>query len=248
MALKLRTAVPLTLAVGAVFMLVVSGIASAGHVRPKSASPIRVSMVPAYKPCTTPNRQHGPPLGVVSCNPPVMSSNALTMGEPTANGATAQGEGWVLLKVKAGIPGPPEDSDVLITAEGKDIRCKAGNTACGSANAADGADYTGQLEGTAQIRISDHWNAVAPGGGTDPATAIDLPFPVVTGCTATGDTGIGSTCTANTSANATVPGVVKDGKRSNVEIAQLQINDGGLDGLANTTPNTLFTVQGLFIP
>ena len=62
----------------------------------------------------------------------------------------------------AGTPGPPDDSDVKLTANSTDIRCKAGMAACGSANAADGADYTGELEGNAQIRITDHFNAIAP--------------------------------------------------------------------------------------
>lgn len=205
-------------------------------------------MVPAFAACAAPNRQHGPPLAFPSCNPPVQASTNITVGEPTANGAGANSEGFVKLIVDAGTPGAPEDSDVLIIANGTDVRCRPGTTACGSGNAVDGADYTGQLEGTATIRISDHWNAVAAGGGPDAATVVDIPFPVVTGCAATTSTSIGSTCTANTSANATVPGAVKDTKRSVVEIGQLQINDGGPDGLATTVPNQLFSVQGIFIP
>ena len=54
--------------------------------------------------------------------------------------------------------------------------------------------------------------------------------------------------TANTSANATVPQAVKDGKRSVVEIGQLTINDGGLDGVTATAPNGVFARQGIFIP
>ena len=224
-------------------MMVVAELASAGHVRPKAASPIRVSLVPAFAPCASPNRTHGTPLAVPSCNPPVQASSSLTVGEPTANGATANSVGFVKLKVKLGVPGPPDDSDVLITASGTDVRCRSGVSTCGAANAVDGADYTGQLQGTASIRISDHYNGVAT-SGSDPGTAVDLPFPVVTGCTATaGDNTIGSTCVANTSANATVPGVVKDGKRSVVEIEQLQVFDGGPDGLASTGPNELFSVQ-----
>ena len=248
MALRVRTAVPLTLAVGALFMMVVAELASAGHVRPKSASTIKVAMVPAFQACSTPNRTHGPPLAVASCAPPVQTSSAITIGEPSNNGAAANSEGWVKLAVKAGIPGGVEDSDVLITASGTDIRCRPGATACGSTNAAAGADYTGELEGNATIRISDHYNGISTGGGSDPATMIDIPFPVVTGCAATASTAIGSTCTADTSANATVAGSVKDGKRAIVEIGQLRISDGGLDGLATTGPNTLFSVQGLFIP
>ena len=59
----------------------------------------------------------------------------------------ANSVGFIKLGVKVGAPGPPEDSDVKITASVTDIRCKAGVAACGSANAADGADYTGELAG-----------------------------------------------------------------------------------------------------
>jgi hypothetical protein len=248
MALRARTVVPLTLAVSAVLMMVVASMASATHPRPKGATPFRISTVPAFNQCTTPNRTHGPPLAFPSCNPPVQSSTAVTIGSPDANGAAANAEGFVKLEVLVGAPGPPDDSDVIITSNGTDIRCRAGTTACGSANAADGADYTGGLQGNATIRISDHFNGVAAGGGTDAATVVDIPFPVNATCAATASTAIGSTCTANTSANATVPGSVKDGKRGVVEIGQIQISDGGPDGLVGTSPNTLFAVQGIFIP
>ena len=83
-----------------------------------------------------------------------------------------------------------------------------------------------------QIRITDHFNAVAPGGGTDPATVIDIPFPVNAPCTATAATRIGSTCADRTPRRTrSVPGAVKDGKRAIVEIGQLQITDGGPDGV-----------------
>ena len=87
------------------------------------------------------------------------------MGTPDANGAAANSEGNVKLEVFVGVPGPPDDSDVFITSSITDVRCKAGTTACGSANAADGADYTGGLQGNATIRITDHYNAIAAGGG-----------------------------------------------------------------------------------
>ena len=63
--------------------------ANAAHPRPKGATPISVSMVPAYNACAAPNRTHGPPLAFPSCNPPVQSSNSLTIGSPDANGAAA---------------------------------------------------------------------------------------------------------------------------------------------------------------
>ena len=239
---------PVALAVGALVMMVVASMASATHPRPKGATPLYASLVPAYNACGTPNRTHGPPLAFPSCNPPVQTSTSLTVGSPDANGAPANSIGWVKLDVKPGVPGPPEDSDVNITSSISDVRCKAGVTACGTANAADGADYTGELQGNATIRISDHWNAVAPGGGPDAATVIDIPFPVATTCAATASTAEGGLCTVTTSANTVVPGSVKDTKRANIEVGVITITDGGPDGLNGTTPNTLFEVQGIFIP
>jgi hypothetical protein len=248
MTIRKRMALPLALALGAVGIMVMASMASATHPRPKGATPLRVSLVPAYNACTAPNRTHGPPLAFPSCNPPVQSSTAVTVGTPDANGAAANMTGFVKLDVKVGVVGPPDDSDVNITASISDVRCKAGTTACGNANAADGADYTGQLQGNATIRITDHYNAVAPGGGTDAATVVDIPFPVPAACANTASTSEGGLCTANTSANATVPGSVLDAKRANVEVGQITITDGGPDGQNGTTPNTLAFVQGIFIP
>ena len=248
MSIRKRMVLPVAFAAAALVMMAVASLASATHPRPKGATPLRVSMVPAFNQCTTPNRTHGPPLAFPSCNPPVQSSTAITVGTPDANGAAANSEGFVKLEVFVGAPGPPDDSDVFITANITDVRCKAGTTACGSANAADGADYTGGLQGNATIRITDHFNAIAAGGGTDPATVVDIPYPINAACAATASTAIGATCTANTSANAAVPGAVKDGKRAIVEVGQIQVSDGGPDGIVGTTPNTLFAVQGIFIP
>jgi len=248
MSIRKRMVLPVAFAAAALVMMAVASLASATHPRPKGATPLRVSMVPAFNQCTTPNRTHGPPLAFPSCNPPVQSSTAITVGTPDANGAAANSEGFVKLEVFIGVPGPPDDSDVFIAANITDVRCKAGTTACGSANAADGADYTGGLQGNATIRITDHFNAIAAGGGTDPATVVDIPYPINAACAATASTAIGATCTANTSANAAVPGAVKDGKRAIVEVGQIQVSDGGPDGIVGTTPNTLFAVQGIFIP
>ena len=192
MSIRKRTVLPLALAAAALVML---AVASTGQrhatrvprVRPRCGCP----MVPAYNQCAAPNRTHGPPLAFPSCNPPVQSSTAITVGSPDANGAAANSEGFVKLEVIVGVPGPPDDSDVAITANITDVRCKAGTTACGSANAADGADYTGALQGNATIRITDHFNAVVAGGGTDPATVVDIPYPIAATCAATASTAIG---------------------------------------------------------
>jgi hypothetical protein len=130
---------------------------------------------------------------------------------------------------------------------GTDIRCQPATAAavCNSPNAADGPDYSGQLQGNATIRITDHYNGPTL---TEAATVVDIPFPVNATCTSTAATNIGGTCTANTSANAVVPGAVKDAQRAVVEVGQLTINDGGADGLISTADNTIFGIQGIFIP
>jgi hypothetical protein len=229
--------------------LVAAEIASATHPRPSYAGKIFLSMVPSFNECTAttpPNRNHGPPLPGASCHPPVMTSTAVTIG--------TQSVGSIFIQVIAGAPGPPEDSDVRLTANATDIRCTpaALPSACGSTNTSGGADYIGGMEGNAQIRITDHWNGVGATGGPDAATVIDLPFPVVAGCTATPSTTVGATCGVTTTANAVVGGpdpVVKDGKRGVVGIGQVTVTDGGPDGQIGTVgDNDQFSEQGIFIP
>ena len=244
MTIKRKMVLPLVLAVGALGFMAVSQVASGSHVRPKGASPLRVSLVPAFKQCLSPNRTHGAPLAFPSCNPPVQTSNFLTIGSPDANGAGANSNGFILLRVKATSP-----EDVLIDSIISDVRCQPAtvSTVCATANAADGPDYTGSLQGNAQIRITDHYNGPSL---NEAATVTDNPFPVNSpACVSTSLTSVGSTCTTSTTANAVVPGAVKDTQRGVVEIQQLQVFDGGADGVATTTAdNTLFEVQGIFIP
>ena len=242
MTIKRKMVLPLALAVGALGLMAVSQVASGSHVRPKGATPLSASLVPSYKACGTPNRTHGAPLAFPSCNPPVQTSNFLTVGSPDANGAPANGVASILLKVKSTSP-----EDVIITSSGTDVRCKPATSAavCNSANAADGPDYSGQIQGNATIRISDHYNGP---NLNEAATVTDIPFPVNGTCANNIATNTGGTCSVNTTANAVVPGSVKDTQRGIVEISQLQVSDGGADGQVASPDNTLFEVQGIFIP
>jgi hypothetical protein len=232
------------LVLGGICLIAVSivQVAGASHVRPKGATPLAASLVPSFKACATANRTHGAPLAFPSCNPPVQSSNFLTVGSPDANGAPANSVASILLKVKSTSP-----EDVIITSSGTDIRCKPATAAavCNSANAADGPDYSGQIQGNATIRISDHYNGP---NLNEAATVVDIPFPVNGTCANTTATNTGGTCSVNTTANAVVAGSVKDTQRGIVEIGQLQISDGGADGQVASPDNTLFAVQGIFIP
>ena len=99
------------------------------------------------------------------------------------------------------------------------------------------------------IRISDHWNAVAPGGGTDPATVIDIPFPVersLHGDCQHGDRQHLRDHHHGERGGAGVQSRTLSGR--SLRSASYRSLDGGTDGFAATTPNTLFEVQGIFIP
>ena len=242
MTVNKRMVLPLALAVGALGLMVSSQLASATHVRPKGASPLYASLVPAYKACTSPNRTHAAPLSFQSCNPPVQSSNFLTVGTPDANGAGANSIGSVKLVVKTTTP-----EDILITASISDVRCKAGTASavCTSTNAADGPDYSGQVKGTAQLRISDHYNGP---GLNEAATVQDIDFPFTASCANTSDTSTGGLCTATTSANSVTANSVHDTQREVVEFGQIAVNDGGVNGVAGALDATQFETQGIFIP
>jgi len=242
---------PLTLIGVMVASTLIVGAASATHPRPKGATPLRVSLAVAYKACASPNRQHGAPLATLSCNPPVQASSFLTVGTGDAwPGTQPKSIGSVRLDVKTSSP-----EDVKIVSNISDVRC-IGNSAagfCSTANTDNAGvpDYSGELNGTANIRITDHFNGPigACGACADPATGQDLAFPVTASCVTTpGDGTVGSNCSVNTTANGTVLGSVQDNKRANVEVQQININDGGADGTAATTGNTLFQTQGIWIP
>jgi hypothetical protein len=242
-----KQALAVGLTAAAAVSLAVATVANAIHPRPKAASPISASLVPAYAECTSPDRTHGPPLAFPSCNPPAQESTSVTVGTPDANGVAANATGVTRLKSLPCSPGPPDDCEVDLLVNLTDVRCLPGTATCGPPMAG-GADYTGELQHNATLRITDHFNAVPAGGGPDPATVIDIEFPVDVPCVATSSGAIGATCAVHTYLNAVVPAAVNDGKRAVWEYQQVRVTDGGPDGDTGTTPNALFAVQGIFIP
>jgi hypothetical protein len=210
-----------------------------GYPRPKAAFPVEASLVPAYGQCLTPNRNHGPPLGFPSCNPPVQTSSWLTVGTADSNGLPIRSIGKVKYQVLTGNPSTPADeADVRITFNMTDVR-----------NRADLSDYAGEVQiGPSLVRITDRFNAIAFGGGTDPATVMDIPMPPTGTCAATADPGVGGTCSLSSTLDAFVPGMVTEGKRAIWEFGPIEVWDGGEDGVVATTPNTLFARQGVFVP
>jgi hypothetical protein len=212
---------------------------SDAYVRPRSATPLRVPLVPAYDECTAPNREHGPPLDEPSCNPPSQSSPELTVGTPDANGEAANGIASARLGVVPGVPGTPEDeADVAISVTASDVRDRT-----------DLSDYTGELQASVALRLTDRNNSILPPVFPDDqrGTVEDTTFDVTVPCTATASAA-GADCSVATTADAVVPGVVVEGDRAMWQLGQVQLFDGGPDGDAETADNTLFAVQGIFVP
>jgi len=208
-----------------------------GYPRPKSASPVRVSLVPAYRQCTAPNRVHGPPLAFAACGPPAQQSADLTVGTPDANGKAPSSVGYARAAARAGDPATPADeADVRVEFEITDVRRRS-----------DLSDYAGEVQLNAQLRITDRFNGTSP-GGSQAGTVVDLPFPVPGVCVATPNPSVGGRCVAVTTFDAVVPNAVAEGKRAIWAFGQFRVIDGGADGEIETVPNTLFAVQGVFIP
>ena len=217
------------------------------YARPKGASPFKVSLVPAYDACTSPNATHGSPLDSAACVPPVPASTSVTVGTTDANGAEANSQASIRLTVQRGVPGPPEDSDVLISASVTDVRCLPGTSACGNANAVGGEDYIGELQGNVNVRVTDRFSE-STGGERVAATVVDLPFPFKFPCADTSSIDEGAVCEIVTSYDAIAPGIAREGQRAIWDLTQANVSDGGPDGMTETIPNTTFLRQGIFVP
>jgi hypothetical protein len=201
-----------------------------GYVRPRGATPLRVSLVPAYLACAAPNRVHGAPLSFGSCKPPAVASSQLTTGTPDSNGAGANFIGTVLYTVITGT-----SADVRIGVNISDVRLKTGL-----------GDYSGQLQADASVQVTDKQNGPS---GTEPATGTATNFPVTVPCVTTPATAsVGSNCSVNTTFNAVTPGAIVASQRAIWQIGQIKVFDGGPDGVASTSPNTLFADEGIFTP
>jgi hypothetical protein len=234
----------------ATLCLLTAASAQATHPRPAGATPIRMSLVPAYAACAAPNRTHGPPLAFASCNPPAQTSAQATVGTPDAFGGGANSTGYLYLKYSFNGPGSPEEPDMVINIALNDVRCVPTGARCGTANAAGPADYTGEMRFSFTFRLTDHWNATAPGGGTDPATVQDFAIEHPWACVQSGSTSTGSTCNLVSRLDTLIPGAVGDlPKRRVWELHAVRIYDGGADGDGDTTAdNTVFARPGIFIP
>ena len=208
------------------------------HTVPNGASPSRVSLVPAFRPCTSPNATHATPLIGVSCNAPVPSSSLLAIGGKslgfTRNVVLSVGQCAVFDSTKC----YPDFTSVLNLT---DVRN----------GSPTGSDYVGKVAVRITIRITDLFSSDGP------ATVVDMPFYVPANCNATVDTTIGGTCSAQATANGLLPGAARAGNRAVIEFGQIKVRDAGANGTgygAGCPPvcgdgdEQDFEVQGVFAP
>jgi Tol biopolymer transport system component len=209
--------------------------------RPKGATPIRLSLVPAYQPCTAPNRTHGPPLAFGSCAPPDETSDERTVGTPEANGAAANMIGSLRIEAVVGNAATSADeADIAIRFSVTDVRCRSSSSfPCTNANAAGGTDYAGSVYGKLSLRITDRYNLPAPAGQA-PGTMTDRPLTFRAECLDNSDTSIGSTCSQTTTLDALYPAMVTEGDRAVVSVTGAEVSD--------TEFGLPFLRPGVFVP
>jgi Tol biopolymer transport system component len=196
--------------------------------RPKGATPLRVPLVPANKPCAAPNSTHGAPLSYDSCAPPQLTSGQLTTGTPDSNGLPVRMEASLLLRVVLG--------DVKIDAHLNDVFKK------------DLSDYSGALRASLPLRITDKDNTPSP-GGPGAGTTVPFQYGFDIPCTPDPATDIGSDCSISTTANTLVPGTIKESLRTIWQVGRVRVDDAGPVGNPDTAAdNTVFAVQGVFVP
>jgi hypothetical protein len=206
-----------------------------GFPRPKGATPVRASLVPAFKSCASPNRVHGPALSFPSCAPPIQASSVLTIGSPDANQVPANFVGTVRWSAVAGNTSTEtNEADVKVTVSLTDVRNNPSLT-----------DYTGQVTAQADLQITDMSNAPET---PEPGTMQSIKYQVPVSCVATASTSIGGSCAVDTTANALVPGTVTESRRTIWQLGQTEIKDAGPDGILGNADDTIFLRQGVFVP
>jgi hypothetical protein len=233
---------PQTFAVpaGAKRYIAIRAVDDQGNVGPPAVvlahgSSVSASLVPAFKQCGRGGNpavgSHSPPMATGSCNP---SPVALAEVGPQSVGTAKISE------VAGDITTAANEADIAFAANVTDVR----------SGSPTGADYDPSASGPdmtllARFRMTDSANGVS---GTDRGTTTDFDFAVPVVCQGTALPTVGSTCAANTSANAVVPGSATEGSNAIVQVFRIRLNDAGVDGISGNVDDQFFEQQGVFVP
>jgi plastocyanin len=213
-------------------------VVKAAYETPQSASPISVSLVPAFRQSGTganpANGQHSPPLGVPATLPPKPSSNVAAVGSTSIGSAT-------MTVTPVNQATAFDDADINYSGGITDVR----------AGSPSGADYNPNASGPdltliTRARLSDLQNG--PTGGTDAGTTTDLDLAGVPIDCVNSAGPEGSTCNLSTSADAVLPGQAKENAQTSAQLFRVRVNDSGPDGVRGNGDDTLFAQQGIYVP
>ncbi len=105
-------------------------------------------------------------------------------------------------------------------------------------------DYTGGVEAQATAQLTDRSAGV-------PATASDVRIALPTQCSPTAATDVGSTCSLKTTLDTLIPGAISAGRRTVLQLAQVEVIALGPEAGPAADPvtaNKVFLRQGVFVP
>jgi serine protease AprX len=205
---------------------------------PAAASPLSVSLVPAFRQtisssqCLATGRTsatHGPPLALASCDPPAyVPGTAAHLGPSSASAAT-------LTVVPGNLATAADEADLSIAVNAPDVRNGAG----GDYDPSAVADVTLKVK----LRLSDTYNG---GALEDPATVGDFELSVPASCVVSPGPQ-GSTCSASTGADAVTPGSIREGTSMVVQAFRVRMDDAGANAVRGDGDDHVFAQQGLFV-
>ena len=209
---------------------------------PTGASPLTVSLVPFFRQtisatqCAARGGQastHGPPLSLTSCNPP-----GFTPGTIAKFGAQATGSAQIAI-VPGDLTTTADEADVSLTVNLSDVH----------SGSATGVDYDPNPSGADAsliflFRLTDTLNGPA---SSTPATVTDSTISTPVTCTSTAGS-LGSNCAAATTADAVMPGFVKEGKSMSIQVFGVRLLDSGSNGVRGDSDDKLFAFQGIYVP
>jgi hypothetical protein len=145
------------------------------------------------------------------------------------------------MRVFAGNPVTPEnDADIRVELFVNDLFVKSTLE-----------PYQGDVQARFNVQITDKQNTPHP-GGPGAGTTVRIPFEMTAQTCVPGAPGSppqGSACVMVSEFSAILPGAVKEGGGAIWQVDDVALWDGGVDGDADTTAdNSLFAVQGVFVP
>ena len=210
---------------------------------PSRASLLSFPIVPNFRQTIDPSQcqarggtpsAHGAPLALPSCDPPSFVPGTVAHIGPAGAGSSQ------LTALPGDLSTAANDADVAFGATLTDVR----------SGGAGGPDYDpsangGDLAMVTKWQITDLYNGATLG---DPATAADFDFPVPVQCAATADQSIGAACDVSTTANALVPGAIREATRAVIQVFRLRVNDAGSNGVLGDSDDRAFAQQGIYVP